>query len=188
MLLRIFGEAYKLLSSSLRSLFQSPVSSTLLAPNILLNILFSKRLNLWSSLTVRDRVSHPSKKRQNYSFIYILILKFLERIWEDERFWTECSKHTSGCLLLIYWWIWFWLVSIAPKFLDFCHIFERFISCHLHNLLNRTRTTDDAHRTETYCNTRAYPKVSGLAAWSENCKWHSFLPLGAVVSLFCGSV
>jgi hypothetical protein len=30
-----------------------------------------------------------------------------------------------------------------------------------------------------------YPKVSGVAAWSENCKWHSFLPLGAVVSLFC---
>jgi hypothetical protein len=36
-----------------------------------------------------------------------------------------------------------------------------------------------------------YPKVSGLAAlaaWSENCKWHSSLPLGAVVSLFCESV
>jgi hypothetical protein len=35
---------------------------------------------------------------------------------------------------------------------------------------------------------RAYPKVSGLAAWSENCKWYSSLPLGAVVSLFCDSV
>jgi hypothetical protein len=32
------------------------------------------------------------------------------------------------------------------------------------------------------------PKVSGLAAWSENCKWYSCLPLGAVVSLFCESV
>jgi hypothetical protein len=30
-----------------------------------------------------------------------------------------------------------------------------------------------------------YPKVSGLAAWSENCKWYSSLPLDAVVSLFC---
>jgi hypothetical protein len=30
---------------------------------------------------------------------------------------------------------------------------------------------------------RVYPKVSGLAAWSENCKWYSSLPLGAVVSL-----
>jgi hypothetical protein len=27
---------------------------------------------------------------------------------------------------------------------------------------------------------RVYPKVSGLAAWSENCKWYSSLPLGAV--------
>jgi hypothetical protein len=32
--------------------------------------------------------------------------------------------------------------------------------------------------------TRVYPKVSGLAAWSENCKRHSSLPLGAVISLF----
>jgi hypothetical protein len=31
----------------------------------------------------------------------------------------------------------------------------------------------------------AYPKVSGLAAWNEN---YSSLPLGAVVSLFYGSV
>jgi hypothetical protein len=36
--------------------------------------------------------------------------------------------------------------------------------------------------------TRVYPKVSGLAAWSENCKWYSSLPLGAVVSLFCESL
>jgi hypothetical protein len=34
---------------------------------------------------------------------------------------------------------------------------------------------------------RVYPKVSGLAAWSENCKWYSSLPLGAVVLLFCES-
>jgi hypothetical protein len=30
-------------------------------------------------------------------------------------------------------------------------------------------------------NTGVYPKVSGLAAWSENCKWYSSLPLCAVV-------
>jgi len=27
-----------------------------------------------------------------------------------------------------------------------------------------------------------YPKVFGLAAWSENCKCYSSVPLGAVVS------
>jgi hypothetical protein len=31
-------------------------------------------------------------------------------------------------------------------------------------------------------------KISGLAAWRENCKWYNCLPLGAVVSLFCESV
>jgi hypothetical protein len=35
---------------------------------------------------------------------------------------------------------------------------------------------------------RVYRKVSGLATWSENCKWYSSLPLGAVVSLLCESV
>jgi hypothetical protein len=35
---------------------------------------------------------------------------------------------------------------------------------------------------------REYPKPSGLAAWRENCKWYSSLPLGAVVSLFCVSI
>jgi hypothetical protein len=39
-----------------------------------------------------------------------------------------------------------------------------------------------------FMHTVVYPKVSGLAAWSENCKWHSSLPLGAVVSLICESV
>jgi hypothetical protein len=36
--------------------------------------------------------------------------------------------------------------------------------------------------------TRVYPKVPGLAAWSENCKWYSSLPLCTVVSLLCESV
>jgi hypothetical protein len=35
---------------------------------------------------------------------------------------------------------------------------------------------------------RVYPKVSGLAAWSENCKRYSSLPLGAVISLLCEPV
>jgi hypothetical protein len=37
--------------------------------------------------------------------------------------------------------------------------------------------------------TMVYPKVSGLAAGSENCKWYSSLTLGAVVSLFvCAAI
>jgi hypothetical protein len=37
-------------------------------------------------------------------------------------------------------------------------------------------------------NMRMYPKVSGLAAWRENCKWYSSLPRGGAVSLFCEPV
>jgi hypothetical protein len=36
--------------------------------------------------------------------------------------------------------------------------------------------------------TRVYPKVPGLAAWSENCKWKNSLPLDAFLSLFDESV
>jgi len=35
---------------------------------------------------------------------------------------------------------------------------------------------------------KVYPKLSELAAWTENIKWYSSLPLDAVVSLFCNSV
>jgi hypothetical protein len=35
---------------------------------------------------------------------------------------------------------------------------------------------------------KVYSKVSGLAAWIENCKCYSSLPLGAIVSLHCESV
>jgi hypothetical protein len=41
---------------------------------------------------------------------------------------------------------------------------------------------------EEYTSTRVCPKVPGLAAWSENRKWYSSLPLRAVTSLFCDSV
>jgi hypothetical protein len=44
------------------------------------------------------------------------------------------------------------------------------------------------NKTQNLRRTEVYPKVSGLAACSENCKWYSSLPLGAVVSLFCESV
>ena len=51
----IFGEQYRSLSSSLCSFLHSPVTSSLLDPNILLNTLFSNTLCLCSSLSVNDR-------------------------------------------------------------------------------------------------------------------------------------
>jgi len=42
----------------------------------------------------------------------------------------------------------------------------------------------EVFRPHTNTCTRVYPEVSGLAAWSEDCKWYNSLPPSAVVSLF----
>jgi len=57
----IFGEEYRPLNSSLCSFIQSPVTSSVLGPNIILNTLLSNTLSLRSSLNVSDQVSHPYK-------------------------------------------------------------------------------------------------------------------------------
>jgi hypothetical protein len=44
------------------------------------------------------------------------------------------------------------------------------------------------YKCQLILDTRVYPEVSGLAVWSENYKWYSCLPLGAVIWLFCDSV
>ena len=71
----IFGEQYRSLSSSLRSFLHSPVNSSLLGPNILLNTLFSNTLSLRSSLNVSDQVLHPYKTTGKITVLYILIFK-----------------------------------------------------------------------------------------------------------------
>ena len=57
---KILHEEYRSLSSSLCSFHHSPVTSSLLGPNILLSILFSNTLSLCSSLNVSDQVSNPN--------------------------------------------------------------------------------------------------------------------------------
>ena len=57
----ILGEEYKSFSSSLCNLIHSPVTSSLLGPNILLNTMFSNTLSFLSSHNVNDQVSHPYK-------------------------------------------------------------------------------------------------------------------------------
>jgi hypothetical protein len=56
------------------------------------------------------------------------------------------------------------------------------------HFVRSTFCTDGKNRKIFMVSKRVYPKVPGLAAWSENCKWYSSLPLGAVVSLFCESI
>jgi hypothetical protein len=70
----ISGDEYKLWSSPLCNFHHSPVTSTLLGPNILLSTLFSNTLSLCSSLSVRDQVSHPYKTTGRIMVLYILTL------------------------------------------------------------------------------------------------------------------
>ena len=57
----ILGEEYRSFSASLCNLLHSPVTSSLLGPNILLNTMFSNTLSFLSSRNVNDQVSHPYK-------------------------------------------------------------------------------------------------------------------------------
>ena len=85
----ILGEEYKSFSSSLCNLLHSPVTSSLLHPNILLYTMFSNTLSFPSSRNVNDQVSHPYKTTSEIIVLYILIFKFLDSNLEDKSFCTE---------------------------------------------------------------------------------------------------
>ena len=79
---KILGEEYRSLSFLLRSFLQSPVTSSLLGPNILLTTLFSNTLSLLFSLNVKNQVPHPYKTSGKviipYMLIYFISNLFLE--------------------------------------------------------------------------------------------------------------
>jgi len=119
----IFGEVYKLWSSSLSS-SQPPATSSLLGPNYF-NILLSDNPSTCSSLIVRDKLSYPGK----VMVLHNLGFKFLKRRCEDKRFWTECWKAFSEFkLLIISSWMQFWFFYSCSHVLVPCYIFKGFIS------------------------------------------------------------
>ena len=58
--------------------FSTPVTSSLLASNILLSTLFSNSLSLRSFLCASDQVSHPHKTTDKITVLYTLIFIFLD--------------------------------------------------------------------------------------------------------------
>jgi len=85
----IYGGKYRALSCSLRSLLHSPVTSSLLRPNIHNSILFSDTLILHSSLNVSDQLSHSYERTSKFTVLYILMFIFLDSKLEDKRFCNE---------------------------------------------------------------------------------------------------
>jgi hypothetical protein len=72
----ILGKEYRPFSSSLCNFLNSPATSSLLGPNILLSTLFSNVLSLRSYFSVSDQVSHPYRTGGKVIVLYILIFKF----------------------------------------------------------------------------------------------------------------
>jgi len=60
------GEQYRSLSYTLCSFLHSPVTWSLLGPNILLSTPFSNTLSLLSSFNVIEQVSHPFKRQWRF--------------------------------------------------------------------------------------------------------------------------
>ena len=85
----LLGEGYRSLSSSLCSFLHSPVTSSLLDPNILLSTLSSNTLRLRSSLNVSEQVSHPHITSGKIKVLCILFFIFLDSNLEYKRFCAE---------------------------------------------------------------------------------------------------
>ena len=95
----ILGEQYKSFSSPLCNLLHSPVTSSLLGPNIPLNTMFSNTRSFLSFLNINDQVSHPYKTTEKIIFLYILSLNFWIETWKTKNSAPNDSKHflTSIC-------------------------------------------------------------------------------------------
>jgi hypothetical protein len=75
----------------------SPVTSSLLGPNIPPSTLFSNTLSLCSALNVRDQVPHPYKTTFRIMILYILTSKFVRTTPPNYKlFWIKNMYHVMN--------------------------------------------------------------------------------------------
>ena len=99
----ILGEEYISFSSSLCNILHSPVTSSLLGPNILLSTMFSNTLSFLSSRNVSDQVSHSYKttgKIQRYNidcniYAQVVVEVFSIQYYALCRFCTVHNTHVQ---------------------------------------------------------------------------------------------
>ena len=90
---KILGEEYKSFRSSLCNLLHSPVTSSLLGPNILLNTMVSNILSFLSSLNLGDQVLHPYKTTGKIIFYISWSLNFWIATWKTKYSAPNDSKY-----------------------------------------------------------------------------------------------
>jgi hypothetical protein len=90
----ILGQEYRSLSSSLCSFPHSPVTWSLLGPNILHSTIFSNTLSHRSSHSVSDQVLHPYKTKGKTMVLNTLILKCFIAKLKNEDFASNDDKQT----------------------------------------------------------------------------------------------
>ena len=121
------------LRSSLSNFLYSPVTSSLLGPNILLNTRFSNTLGLCSSPHVSARVSHLCKTTGKIIVLYIFIFTFFDSKLEDKRFCTEWYQAFPDLSLpIISSAIEFWFVKVVPKYLNYSTPSKVLTNTHTH--------------------------------------------------------
>ena len=103
----IFGQEYRLVSSSLCSFLHFPVTAFPLGPNILLSTVFSNTPSLRFSLNVSDQVSHPYKTTSKRTVLYLLMLTILGIKMEAKDYAPNDSNYS--------------MTSISPYFLLECN-------------------------------------------------------------------
>ena len=77
---------------------QSPITSSLLDPDIFLGVLFCNIISFYSSFTVRHQVS--SKTTDKLIVLYVSIFMLLDSKGEYGRFWIEWLQAFPKCNLV----------------------------------------------------------------------------------------